>query len=166
MPGWLTVAAIVGVLSGEGGVSPGGEKAVARQIVFVCEHGSVKSLIAMQLFNQAAVERGLAVRAISRGLTPDASVPPAIAAHLGKDGLAPKDFTPKAFSKADLPGAERVIAIGADVASLTRGSGVPVESWDDIPAASENYAASRDALRARIEKMLATRAQGKGAPPL
>jgi len=159
MAGWLTVVAIAGVLSG---AAAGGEKTPAKQIVFVCEHGSVKSLIAMQLFNQAAANRGLAVRAVSRGLTPDPSVPPAIAAHLDQDGLAPKGFTPAAFSKADLPGAERVIAIGAAVEGVTRGSAVPVESWNDIPAASENYAASRDALRARIETLLATR---QGAKP-
>ena len=39
---------------------------------------------------------------------------------------------------------------GVDPASVTKGSNVPIESWDDIPAASENYAASRDALRAAL----------------
>ena len=46
-------------------------------VVFVCEHGSVKSLVAQEWFNRRAKERGLAVRAVSRGITPDASVPPA-----------------------------------------------------------------------------------------
>ncbi|SRR6266404_3655563 len=36
-------------------------------VVFVCEHGSVKSLIAMEYFNRSVQERGLAYRAVARG---------------------------------------------------------------------------------------------------
>jgi protein-tyrosine-phosphatase len=143
----------------------GGKEAKPDSVVFVCEHGSVKSLIAMQLFNQAAKERGLAVRAVSRGLTPDAAVPKAIAAHLAEDGLAPSGFTPRAFSRADLEGASRVIAIGVDPGGVTRGSKVPLESWEDIPPASESYAASRDALKKRIEPLLESLSSAKGASP-
>ena len=38
------------------------------RVVFVCEHGSVKSLVAMMYFNHRAQERGLKFRAIARGL--------------------------------------------------------------------------------------------------
>jgi protein-tyrosine-phosphatase len=160
----LLAVLITGVSSAAGGGVEAKAKA-PEQVVFVCEHGSVKSLIAMQLFNRAAAERGLPVRAVSRGLTPDAAVPNAIAAHLAEDGLAPGGFVPKAFSKADLAGASRVIAIGVDPASVTKGSKVPIESWDDIPAASENYAASRDALRQRIELLLARTGSSSKRPP-
>jgi arsenate reductase len=147
--------------------TPGEEKSAKapERIVFVCEHGSVKSLIAMQLFNKAAEERGLAARAVSRGLTPDAAVPRPIATHLTEDGLAPNGFTPKAFSKADLEGASRVVAIGVDPSGVTAGSKVAIESWDDIPPASENYAASRDALRKRIEPLLAASVKNAKSPP-
>lgn len=129
-------------------------KAPMETIVFVCEHGSAKSLIASQWFNKVAAERGLSVRSVSRGITPDASVPPAIANNLAGDGLAPDGFVPKALSRADLATASRVVTIGVDAVSLTKGVPVPVETWNDIPPASENYAASRDAMRARMEQLL------------
>src|SRR4030095_2252391 len=56
------------------------------RVVFVCEHGNVKSLIASRWFDRLAAERGLALRSTSRGLTPEPQVPEAIARHLGEDG--------------------------------------------------------------------------------
>ena len=131
-----------------------GETKPGSTIVFVCEHGSVKSLMAMQWFNKLATERGLLNRAISRGITPDQAVPQGIADNLAKDGLPVRGFTPTRLAKSDLSDALRVISIGVDVTSVTQGSAVRVDGWNDIPSASENYAASRDALRVRIESLL------------
>ena len=46
------------------------------------------------------------------------------------------------------------MAIGVDPAFAKGRGDVPLEAWDGIPPASEDYAASRDALRARIEALL------------
>jgi hypothetical protein len=48
----------------------------AAQVLFVCEHGNVKSLMATSYFNQMAQERGLAFRAVSRGSAPDSTTVP------------------------------------------------------------------------------------------
>ncbi len=125
----------------------------AETVVFVCEHGSVKSLIAALWFERLARERGLELRAVSRGLTPDAAVPPAIVERLKKDGFDVDQFRPSALSRSDLEGANRVVAIGVDTSSVTVGSGVPVEVWDNIPPASVRYDEARDALRARMEAL-------------
>jgi hypothetical protein len=54
-----------------------------EQVMFVCERGNVKSLMAASYFNQLAAERKLPLRAISRGVSPNATnVPPAIVAGL------------------------------------------------------------------------------------
>ena len=45
------------------------------RVVFVCEHGSVKSLIGMVYFNRSAQERGLPYRAVARGTVPEPTVP-------------------------------------------------------------------------------------------
>jgi len=128
----------------------------AGTIVFVCEHGTVKSLIAREWFNRLAAERGLAIRAVSRGLTPDASVPAAIADALRSDGFDASGFEPLAFSAADATGAVRVVGIGVDLSAAAQRGGAPWEAWEGIPPASERYAASRDALRGRIETLLET----------
>ncbi|HXB56839.1 MAG TPA: hypothetical protein VN461_18905 [Vicinamibacteria bacterium] len=125
-----------------------------RSVVFVCEHGNVKSLIAREWFNRLAASRGLDLRALSRGVTPEKSVPPAIAAALRGDGFDVGGFEPRAFSATDATGAVRVVGIGVDLSSAGERSDTPLETWQDIPPASEDYAASRDALRARIEVLL------------
>ena len=40
-------------------------------VLFVCEHGAAKSVIAAAYFNQLASEKNLDVRAIERGTNPD-----------------------------------------------------------------------------------------------
>ncbi len=134
-------------------------------IVFVCEHGTVKSVIAMQLFNKLAAERGSSLRAVSRGTSPDSLVPDPIAQALSRDGLKPLGFKAKGFTRADLKNAARVVSIGADVLTVTKGSAVPVEAWNEIPAASVDYAAARDALKAKIVDLLQREARAT-RPPL
>lgn len=160
----LAIVLMAAGLSMQAGASEGRGAPMAT-VVFVCEHGSAKSLIASQWFNKLAAERGLNARSVSRGVTPDASIPPAIRKNLAEDGLAPTGFVPKALSKADLETATQIITIGVDATSLTKGSAVPVEMWNDIPPASENYAASRDAMRARIEQLLSNTTPAKARPP-
>jgi len=133
----------------------GGETRPGNTVVFVCEHGSVKSLIATQWFNKRAAEQGLMHRAISRGMAPDAAVPKGIVDKLRDDGFAVEKFMPTRLSSSDLGDTERVISIGVDVSSVTKESGVKVEEWHAIPPASDNYAASRDAMLARMDRLLA-----------
>src|SRR5262249_61809100 len=77
-------------------------------VVFVCEHGNVKSLIAREWFNRLAAERGLPVRAVSRGLSPEASVPPAIAERLRRDGFDVSGFETRALEPRDVVHAARL----------------------------------------------------------
>jgi arsenate reductase len=123
-------------------------------VVFVCEHGNVKSLIAREWFNRRAAERGLGMRAVSRGLAPEASVPPAIAVALRGDGFDVGKFEPRGFEAADAAGALRIVGIGVDLLSSRARGDSPLDTWEGIPPASERYLDSRDALRARIEALL------------
>jgi protein-tyrosine-phosphatase len=42
-----------------------------KTIIFVCEHGAAKSVIAAAYFNRFAEQRGLNLRAAARGTNPD-----------------------------------------------------------------------------------------------
>jgi pimeloyl-ACP methyl ester carboxylesterase/protein-tyrosine-phosphatase len=126
----------------------------ARQVVFVCEHGSAKSLIASLWFNRLARERSLALSSVSRGVEPDETVPAGVRENLRKDGLDVGDLTPARLTVADLAETASVVAIGAD-SPLFAGLGpASLERWSDIPPASTQYEASRDAMRQRIEALL------------
>jgi hypothetical protein len=56
-------------------------------IVFVCLHGSAKSLIAAEHLNRLARLRGASIRGESLGLEPDADVPPNVVIGLAADGI-------------------------------------------------------------------------------
>ncbi len=55
--------------------APAAGDAPRAQVVFVCEHGSVKSLIAASYFNQRAKAKDSSVRAMARGVAPEPAVP-------------------------------------------------------------------------------------------
>jgi arsenate reductase len=123
------------------------------EVVFVCEHGSVKSVIAAQWFTRLAAERGLPFRGVARGVAPDAAIPGPVAGRLEADGFSVMGYEPAALAAADLRGARAVVAIGAN-SPLFESLDAPPEHWDAIPPASVNYDASREAIRQQIELLL------------
>lgn len=123
----------------------------AATVLFVCEHGSAKSVVAAAHFNQLAASRGLPFRAISRGTEPDAEMAPAAVEGLREDGLEPGDPAPSKLEQADLDAAIRVVTFCALPPGLQARS--PVEQWT-VPPVSTEYAASREAMLLQIERLL------------
>ena len=56
-------------------------------ILFVCLHGSAKSVIASQYFRRVASERGIAADTAAAGTEPDPEIPPGVVRGLGADGF-------------------------------------------------------------------------------
>jgi protein-tyrosine-phosphatase len=123
----------------------------AGTVLFICEHGSAKSVVAAVHFNRIAASRGLSFRAISRGTVPDAEMAPAAVKGLLGDGLKPDDPAPTKLGQSDLDAAVRVVSFcelppGLEVSA-------PVTQWE-VPPVSTEYAASRDAMLVHIEQLL------------
>jgi arsenate reductase len=123
-------------------------------VLMICEHGSVKSLMAASLFNKAATQRRLPYRAIARGVSPDASVPPAIAAALARDGFDVTHFVPSTASAAEVALAARVVVIGLTPEAVNGRASAPVDAWLDVPAASVDYAAASASLQQHVDALL------------
>ena len=123
-----------------------------QTVVFVCEHGSAKSVVAAAHFNRLAGERGLGLRAVSRGTDPDAEIAPNAEAGLRGDGLAHFERSPAKLTQEDAAGAVRVVTFcELSEAYMTA---APVERWDDVPPVSEDYARARDEIVGRIGLLL------------
>lgn len=125
-------------------------------VLFVCLHGSAKSLIAAEHFRRLASERGRLLNSASAGVDPDAEVPPFVVAGLHADGFnvagrRPHRVTHEAVREADL-----VVSFGCelDAGLLARPTAQPVVRWDDIPAVSEGYDAARDEIVRRLIPLL------------
>ena len=126
--------------------------AVRTNVLFICEHGSAKSVIAAAHLERIARESGLDAHAASRGTDPDAVFPPHVLAGLRSDHLAPLDNTPIALSPEDIAAATEIIAFCSP--EMLPESAVPSEIWDDVPPVSEGYARARDEIVRRVERLL------------
>lgn len=125
------------------------------QVLFVCEHGNVKSLMAASYFNQLAKERGLSVRAVAKGKAPNSTtVPPEIAQSLRGDGFDVSAFHPSAVNASDLSVSQRVVTIGTTLPSDIQGGQLKLEQWNDVPPASVDYSATRDSLQDHVKALI------------
>jgi protein-tyrosine-phosphatase len=126
----------------------------SRTVVFVCEHGSAKSLIAAQHFNRLAQARGLDYRAVSRGTSPDAAIPAGVQKGLEADGLSARGMRPTAISASDVAGAVRVVSFAAPLAVEPAHAAKLVE-WRDVPAVSKDYGVAREDIVKRVSRLIA-----------
>jgi arsenate reductase len=120
-------------------------------VLFVCEHGSAKSVVAAAHFNRLAAQQGVPLRAISRGTDPDAENHPAAVAGLAGEELQPV-ARPCPLASADLEGAVAVVAFSPLPAA--HASHAPVRVWN-VPAVSEGYGRARDEIVSRVRQLLA-----------
>ena len=121
-------------------------------IVFVCEHGAAKSIVAAAHFNRLAEERKLDVRAVARGTNPDQEISEQTLRGLSEDEMTPTESTPRKLSLDDVQSAQRVIAFCELPQKFSED--VVFEQWDDIPAVSENYEQARDVILDRLNLLI------------
>jgi arsenate reductase len=124
-----------------------------QQVLFMCPHGAAKSVLASAYFERLAKERGLKVRVLSAGTEPDATVAPAVAAHLQRQGYPPATAAPRKVTADDMAQADLVISLGCDLAGLPPPRGT-LRRWDDVPAPSADFAKADEAIRAKVNALV------------
>ncbi len=155
----LTSGLIVGLISAQERAA----SAPIQQVLFVCEHGNVKSLMATSYFNRLAQERGLPFSSVSRGTEPDSTtVPSKIMEGLKSDGFDVTGFHPTRIKAADVAASQRVVTIGVSLPSDAKASKSKTEKWDDVPPASVDFTASRDSLMTHVKKLVDQLANTRG----
>jgi arsenate reductase len=124
-----------------------------EDVVFVCQHGGAKSLIAAETFSRIAAERGLGWRGVSAGLDPYDRVPEPVVAGLAAQGIDVSGFTPQPVRPDTLAAATLVVHFGCEVAPLVP-DGVSLEDWGDVPAVSEDFDRAHEAIVQRVERLV------------
>ena len=122
-------------------------------VVFVCVHGSAKSIIAAVEFEHMAKERGLDLNILARGTNPDAEIPKLIRDGLKADGYDAGTRKPTKVSEKDLQGAARIVSFGPDLKPWLP-EGAAVEDWSATPPVSEDYRTARNYIRQQLEILL------------
>jgi arsenate reductase len=133
--------------------SAGDARTSPHTVLFVCLHGSAKSLIAATHFNRMAESRALPWRGESAGIEPDARVPEPVIRGLATDGIDVRDYRPRPLTAEQIDGAPRVVSFGCDLVPSPSDT-VITERWDDLPLVSEGYDTARDAIVARVTRLL------------
>jgi len=126
---------------------------VERTVLFVCEHGTAKSLLARVLFDQYAEEVGLHMRAVSRGTHPDTMVAPWMTRQLALDHVTLGSWVPRPLGPQDLADASYVVSFDVSSAA-TAATHAPRSQWDGLPSVTQDYPAGRDAIKARVHLLV------------
>ena len=127
--------------------------AQAPTILFVCEHGAAKSVVAAAHFNKRAAEAGLPFRAVSRGTVPDPSVPARITEGLKSEGLSvPPGFVPAGVQTGDIKTAARVVTF--DVVLPASADPARSAKWDGLPAFSDGYGPASAAILTKVDALI------------
>jgi arsenate reductase (thioredoxin) len=126
--------------------------ATTSSVIFVCEHGAAKSVIATAYFNKLAAERGLPHRATFRGTSPQDDLSTRAVAGLRADGVAVPDGKPSAIAADDVARATHIFAIGCTLPALAKASG-KTSDWSDVPD-DQGYPPMRDAIVRHVTALL------------
>ena len=121
-------------------------------IIFVCEHGAAKSIVAAAYFNQLASTSGLKWKAIARGTNPDNELSELAVRGLATDELTPSESRPQELSMEDVHSAQRIVSFCE--LPLEYGQVTVVEQWNDVPPVSQDYDKARDAILENIHDLL------------
>jgi arsenate reductase len=121
-------------------------------VIFVCEHGAAKSVIASAYFNKIAAERGLNARASYRGVSPQEDLSVGALKGLREDGLPLPAAKPSKIEQTDVDRATVIFAIGCTLPSMATASG-KAASWDDVPD-GQGYGPMRDAIKRHVEQLV------------
>jgi len=121
-------------------------------IIFVCEHGAAKSVIAAAYFNKLAEEINSDLRAIARGTHPDQELSPKAITGLRADGLTPTESVPQKLSLVDVESAQRIVTFCELPEEYPNKA--TIEQWESVPPVSENYEKARDAIVERLKRLI------------
>ncbi len=123
-----------------------------KVIVFVCEHGVAKSVVAAAHFNKLVQERNLPYIAIARGTEPQDSLMMSVVKGLHNEHLAASQKPAPKLSQADCNTALRSVFFCPIPPSYQRNTNT--ERWQNVPPVSEDYNRARDSIVADIRHLL------------
>jgi arsenate reductase len=144
------IAIIVSLLFTDG--QSANPPAKAPSVIFVCEHGAAKSVIATAYFNKLAAERGLPYRATFRGTSPQDDLSTRAVEGLRGDGIAIPEGKPSAIATDDVARSTHIFAIGCTLPAVATASG-KASDWSDVPD-DQGYAPMRDAIVRHVTSLL------------
>ena len=149
---FIVAVGLLGTTSSGQKAKKNSAKTTTPTVLFVCEHGAAKSILAATYFNKMAGEKNLRFTAIARGTHPDTEVSLKTLAGLRKAGLTPTESIPIKLTQEDIQSAQRVVSFCPLPEEYIQNA--IVEQWEDVPPVSESYEDARDAIIEHLKKLI------------
>ena len=143
----ILIAFLPVLVWGQRKVSP----APSPTVVFMCEHGAAKSVIAAAYFNKLAAERHLNFHAVARGINAQADLSVSAVTGLQRDNVPFPREKPRNATPQEVQRAIRVVAFCSVPDSL---SGAKRLETFDVPSPNAGYEASRDAIISHVKALV------------
>jgi arsenate reductase len=124
-----------------------------RKIVFVCLHGSAKSVIAAEYLNRVAGTRGVDASASAYGEEPDTEIPTHVVENMADKGFDLRTRIPQGVSAAALAEADEIVTFGCDLSAMLP-AGKAASSWAACPAVSDGFAPAWDFITGHVDQMV------------
>ena len=123
-----------------------------KTVIFICDHGAFKSVVAAAAFNKMAKEQGLPVNAVARGVDPGKEIAANALNGLKLDNIPNYTLVPQKLSNEELAKASYVVAL----CTLPKDYNRPLhfEDWNKIPLINGNYANFRDSVLPSIRLLI------------
>lgn len=122
-----------------------------KKVVFVCEHGAGKSVVAAAYFNKIAKERNLDWEASCRGTNPDKEVSAPTKEGLRSDNLLDPTLSPRKLTQTDTSNVEKIILFTKLPDDFK--TSIKSEDWSSLPNIDAKYEVRRDALIKKINEL-------------
>ena len=123
-------------------------------VLFVCQHGAAKSVLAAELLGQRAAALRLPVTVSSAGIEPDGAVSDRVLDLLPERAEALSARPPRKVQDAAVRDASIVVTFNLAADALPEAPGRRL-TWDDIPPVSEDPVAARAAIERHLDELVA-----------
>lgn len=130
-------------------------------VLFVCEHGAAKSLIAAAYFDKLAKDQRINYKATFRGVNPDPALNSVAEKGLKQDGIDTSGWKPARVTQQDIDEASQVVTLGCALPAAIHLAS-KVTDWSDIPSPSQNYQSARDEIKNRVQRLIDDLASKRG----
>jgi arsenate reductase len=124
-------------------------------IVFVCQYGSAKSVVAARFFNRIAAEEGLPFRAVARGIETERVIPSYVREPIRADGfeIGPEE-KPVPMDAGETHDASAVVCIMCKLPPGQLAVARQSIQWTDVPDVSAGHAAARDRILGHMKELM------------
>ena len=122
-------------------------------VLFVCQHGAAKSVLAAELLERKASELHVPVDVRVAGVDPSETIADGVLTLFPDRADQLRDRRPRGVERGDVEAATVTVTFNVASDELPARPSRQL-AWDDIPAVSEDPAGARDAIDRRVGELI------------